>query len=102
MCFSLALDESGDIKDTAQSMFIRGVSSELSVHEDLLVLVLLHSLTRGVDIKEAVAELLDEKFPDVSLNKLSGLTIDGISSMTGKKNGAVALLKKHVQQSFPH
>ena len=103
MCFSLAFDESSDIKDTAQlAEFIRGVSSELSVHEDLLGLVSLRGRTRGVDIKEAVVRLLYEKIPDLSLNKLCGLTTDGCPSMTGKENDAVILLKKDAQQSFPH
>ena len=71
-------------------MFIRGVSSELSVHKDLLGLVSLRGGTRGVDIKKTV-----------SLNKLCGSITDGCPSITGKENGAVALLKKDAQQSFP-
>ena len=103
MCFSLAFDESSDIKDTAQlAVFIRGVSSELSVHEDLLGLVSLRGRTRVIDTKEAVVRFLHEKIPDVSLSKLCGLTTDGCPSTTGKENGAVALLKKDAQQSFPH
>ena len=103
MCFSLAFDKSSYIKDTAQlAVFISGVSAELSVHGDLLGLVSLRGRTRGVDIKEAVVRLLYKKIPDVSLNKLCGLTTDGCPSMTGKENGAVALLKKDAEQSFPH
>ena len=78
ICFSLVCDESSDIKDTAQlAVFIHGVSSELSVCEDLLGLVLLCGCTRGIDIKEAIVRLLYEKIPDVSLNKLCKLTTDG-------------------------
>ena len=102
MCFSFTFDKSSGIKETAQlAVFIRGVSSELSVHEDFLGLVSLRGRTRGVDIKETVVRLLYEKIPDISLNKLCGLTTDGCPSMTGKE-GAVALLKKDAQQSFSH
>ena len=66
MSFSLASDESSDIKHTAQlAVFIHGVSSELSIHKDLLGLVSLCGRTRGVDIKEAVVRLLYEKISDV-------------------------------------
>ena len=103
MCFLFALDESSGIKETTQlAVFIRGVSSELSVHEDFLGLVSLCGRTRGVDIKKTVVRLFYETIPDISLNKLCGLTTDGCPSMTGKENGAVALLKKDAQQSFPH
>ena len=85
MCFSFAFDESSDIKDTAQLIFIRSVSSELSVYENFLGLVSLCGRTRGVDIKEAIVSLLYEKIPDVSPNKLCGLTTNGCPSMTGKE-----------------
>ena len=59
MCFSIAFDESSDIKDTAQlAVFIHGVSAELSIHEDLLGLASLHGCTLGVDIKKAIVGLL--------------------------------------------
>ena len=103
VCFSVAFDESSDIKDTAQlAVFNLGVSFELSVHEDLLGLVSFRNCTRGIDTKEAVVRLLLEKIPNESLNKLCGLTTDGCPSMTGEENGVVVLLKKDAQQSFPH
>ena len=103
MCFSLAFDESSNIKNTALlAEFIRGVSSELSVHEDLLGFVSLCGRTRGVAVKKVVVRVLYEKIPYLPLSKLCGLTTDGCPSMTGKENGAVALLKKDAQQSLPH
>ena len=99
-CFSLAFDESTDMTDTAQMLvFIRGVTELLSVHEDLLGLVSLRGTTRGLDVKEAVLKLLRNRVPDLPLSKLVGLTTDGAPSMTGKENGAVALLKKHLRES---
>lgn len=44
--FALALDESIDIADTAQlSIFIRGISSDFELYEDLLALESLHDTT---------------------------------------------------------
>ena len=80
-------------------VFIRGVTESLSVHEDLLELVSLHSTTRGLDVKVAVLKLLRDRVPDLPLSKLVGLTTDGAPSMTGKENGAVSLLKKHLRES---
>ena len=92
--FSLAFDKSCDMSDTAQlSVFIRAVAKDLSVHEDLVGLIPLHDPTRDVDIKEAVLNALHYKIPNLSLFKLVGLTTDGAASMTGKKDGAVALLR---------
>ena len=99
-CFSLAFDESSDTTDTAQMLvFIRGVTESLSVHEDLLGLVSLHSTTRGLHVKEAELKLLRDRVPDLPLSKLVGLTTDGAPSMTGKGNGLVSLLKKHLRES---
>ena len=84
------------MSDTAQILvFIRGVTKDLSVHEDILGFVSLRGTTCGVDIREAVLKLLHNRVPDLSLSKLVGLTTDGAPSITGKENGAVAVLKKH-------
>ena len=44
-------------------------------------------------------KLLHNRVPDLSLPKLVGLTTDGAPFITGKENGAVALLKKHLLES---
>ena len=65
------------MSNTAQILvFIRSVTKDLSVHEDLLGLVSLRGTTRGVDINEAVLKLLHNRVPDLSLSKLVGLTTD--------------------------
>ena len=54
VCFSLALDETIDIKNTAQfSIFIRGVDKQMNVTEEFLDLVSLKDTTSGNDIKDA-------------------------------------------------
>ena len=98
--FSLAFDESCDMSDAAQlSVFVRAVAKDLSVHEDLVGLIPLHDTTRGIDIKKAVLNALHYKIPNLSLFKIVRLTTNGEASMTGKENGAVALLNKYLQES---
>ena len=47
-CFSVALDESTDVKDTSQLVvFIRGVTEDMQVNEEFLGLVPLKSTTTG-------------------------------------------------------
>ena len=53
--YSLALDKSSDINDTAQlALFIRGVKDDLSVHEYLLDLIPIKGKTTGKDLFEAL------------------------------------------------
>ena len=81
------------------SVFICAVAKDLSVHKDFIGLIPLRDATRGVDIKDAVLNVLHYKIPNLSLSKLVGSTTDGAASMTGKENGAVALLMKYLQES---
>ena len=58
LAFSLALDESTDIQDNPQlAIFIRYVSPDLTVQEELLNLVTLGETTRGIDIKMLLTKL---------------------------------------------
>ena len=93
--YSVALDESTDRTNTAQlAIFVRGVSKDFKVTEELLDLKSLHSTTRGVD----VFEKLDESMTDNSLPwaKLSGVASDGAAAMVGENQGVVGLVKKKV------
>ena len=95
--FALALDESTDITDTAQfSIFIRGISSDFELFEDLLALEALHDTTKGCDIAEVVMKVVSAIIPGVQWSQLAGITTDGAPSMTGKENGTAALIQKHV------
>ena len=79
----MALDETTDIKDTAQlAIFIRGVDSKMDVTEELLDLVSMKDATTGIDIKEAVINCAEVH--QIDLKNLIGITTDGAPSMVGK------------------
>ncbi|GBP26069.1 General transcription factor II-I repeat domain-containing protein 2A [Eumeta japonica] len=57
--FSIALDESTDLSDTAQlAIFIRGVDKEFTVTEELLALQPLKGTTAGEDIYNEVRKVI--------------------------------------------
>lgn len=89
--FSIALDESTDISDTAQLLiFIRTVTENLDIGEELLSLESIKDRTRGVDICDAVCRSLDAY--NVNLSSVVDVTTDGAR----RKTGAVSLLSEKV------
>ena len=88
--YSLALDESTDLTDTAQlAVFIRGFDDELEVFEEMLALRPLKGTTKGTDILEATKTTLARYH--LSLKNLAGLATDGAPAMVGTKAGLIAL-----------
>ena len=84
--FSLALDESTHISDTAQLViFIRAVTAGFDIVEEFLDMASLSSTTTGQDICEQALKVV-EKF-ELNAAKLCGVTTDGAPSMTDKSNG---------------
>jgi hypothetical protein len=90
-CFSLALDESTDITDTAQlSVYVRYLKGN-EPHDSFLSLLPLKERTTGAEIKAAVdAFLVESKIPK---EKLFSVTTDGAPAMTGSNCGLVGLLR---------
>ncbi|XP_025196828.1 general transcription factor II-I repeat domain-containing protein 2B-like [Melanaphis sacchari] len=94
----LALDESTDIQDKPQlAIFVRYVTSDVDVKEELLDLISLKETTRGIDIKIALDETLQKA--EIPLNKIISISTDGAPSMVGCKNGLIGLLKNDT--NFP-
>jgi hypothetical protein len=66
------------------AVFIRFVSPDFVVKEQLLDLVVLQESTRVVNIKNALDSIM--KTFDVPLNNLVSIATDGALAMLGKKN----------------
>jgi len=91
--FSLALDESTDITDTAQLLIIiRGIDINFNVTEELASLKSMHNRTTGADIFEKV----DLCLQDLKLDwkNLSCITTDGAPNMRGENIGFVGRVNK--------
>ncbi|GFR25913.1 general transcription factor II-I repeat domain-containing protein 2 [Trichonephila clavata] len=94
--FSLALDESTDVSDTAQVLvYIRGVDKSYEVHEELLDMYSIHGTTTGRDIFKGVKMAINQK--NLRLKNLKCITTDGGKNMSGKDKGVVALVSKAVE-----
>ncbi|KAJ4942397.1 hypothetical protein JOQ06_012263 [Pogonophryne albipinna] len=57
--FSIALDESTDISDTAQLLIFRTVTEDFEIGEELLSMESIKDRTRGIDICDALCRSLD-------------------------------------------
>ena len=96
--FSLALDESTDVTDNPQlAVFVRYVSSDVVIKEELLDLIALKETTHGIDIKKALDEILMKA--KIPLNKFVSVATDGAPAMVGRNAGLIALIKN--DPSYP-
>lgn len=88
---SLALDESTDIEHKPQlAVFVRYVTNNVDVKEELLDLIALKDTTRGLDIKNALDGVLRKH--SVPIKKLVSVATDGAPAMRGPINGLLALM----------
>lgn len=93
--FSLALDESNDIADTAQVLiFIRGIDSNFEITEELCALQSMKGTTTAENIFMMVSESLSKL--NLSWNKIRSVTTDGARNMVGSKSGVVARIKEKI------
>ena len=88
--YSICLDESTDVGDTAQlAIFVRGLDTDFNITGDLLELCSMKGTTTG---EQLFAELKNSLLKyNLTFSKLIGLTTDGAPCMLGKRKGVVAL-----------
>lgn len=95
--FSLAMDESNDICDSAQvSIFIRAVSKSFDIIEELLSLETIQGTTKGTDLF-ATLKACVEKY-NLDWTKLDSICTDGAAALTGKHVGCLSLLTKFLER----
>ncbi|KAK0152455.1 General transcription factor II-I repeat domain-containing protein 2A [Merluccius polli] len=98
--YAQALDESNDIKDTAQLLiFIRGINDSFEITEELLSMESLKGKTRGEDLYEQVSAVIERmKLP---WSKLASFTTDGSPNLTGKNVGLLRRIQNKVKEENP-
>lgn len=96
--FSIAMDESTDVTDSAQVLlFVRGVNSEFKITEELADVHSMESRTTGVEIFAKINETICNLGLD--FKHLKGVTTDGGKSMCGTKTGVVGNICNSVKEA---
>ena len=95
--FSLALDESTDVDDTAQLLiFVQGISENFEITEELLSMESMKDTTTEGDIFECVGNAF--RTMDLPWQKMVSVSTDGCPSLTGKNVGLLRRLSDHVAE----
>ena len=95
--FSLVLDESADIDDTAQLLiFVRGISENFEITEELLSMESMKDATTGEDIFECVEKAF--RTMELPWHKMVTVTTDGCPPLTGKNVGLLKRLSDRVAE----
>ncbi|CAM4308920.1 unnamed protein product [Caretta caretta] len=101
LAFSLVVEKSRDIQDKPQlAIFVRYVSVDVIVKEEMLNSVALKETTCSIDVKNA----LDKAFThaDIQLDKLVSIAMDGAPVMVGEKSRPYILEKQsQISGVFP-
>lgn len=96
--FSLAIDESTNVCDTAQLLiFIRGIDDNFNIYEELADLCSLKGTTIGEDLFESINKCLNNL--GLEWKKLVSITTDGGKNMSGSNKGVVGRIKKKMLQN---
>lgn len=94
--FSLALDESCDIRDTAQLLiFVRGIT-DFMITEELAVMRSMKGTTTWSDLFMEVNACMDTL--GLKWDRLAGVTTDGCPNLTGKNVGLLKCMQDKVTE----
>ncbi|XP_077137137.1 general transcription factor II-I repeat domain-containing protein 2-like [Ranitomeya variabilis] len=95
--FSLPLDESNDVRDSAQLLiFIRGTNDNFEVMEELAAMQSIKGTTTGEDIYEKLSQTVKDL--ELDWAKPASVTTDGAPSMVGSKKGVIARIKQEMDK----
>lgn len=86
--FSLALNESTDVSDTARSLiFIRGIYRDYNITEELAALESISGTTKGIEIFEKMNCCVENL--GLTWKKLCNITTDRAPNIVGRNTGLV-------------
>jgi len=97
--FSLAMDESTDISDTAQvAIFIRAINENFEVMKELLGVESMQGTTKGTDLFDILRTCAERN--NSNWQKLDSVCTDGAPALTGRHIGCLALLEQYLGRPF--
>uniref|UniRef100_A0A8C0H5C3 SPIN-DOC-like zinc-finger domain-containing protein n=1 Tax=Chelonoidis abingdonii TaxID=106734 RepID=A0A8C0H5C3_CHEAB len=96
-CFySLAMDESTDLKDTTQLLiFIRGIDKNFEITEEFVGMCSMTGRTTRKETSREVIRCVNDK-SGLDFTNLVAICIDGAPAICGKNVGAVSLLEEFI------
>ncbi|KAH1164856.1 hypothetical protein KIL84_023527 [Mauremys mutica] len=96
-CFySLAMDESTNLKDTAQLLiFIRGIDNNFEITEELVGMCSMTGRTTRKEISSEVIKSMNDK-SGLDFTSLVAICTEGAPAMCGKNVGAVVILEEFI------
>ncbi|KAG5852650.1 hypothetical protein ANANG_G00064790 [Anguilla anguilla] len=86
-----------DVQDTAELLiFIRGVTANFEMCEELAALQSLKGTTTGEDIFDKVCQTMQQL--DLDWAKLASITTDGAPSMVGASRGLIGRMNREMEE----